>query len=574
LLNCLNMNSLRERIAVARGEKKADIVLKNGQLINVFSGEIYSADVAIYKSHIAGIGDYAGEEEIDLNGRYVAPGFIDSHLHIESSFLTPGELARAVVPHGTTALVCDPHEIANVLGVAGIKYLLEASEGLPLDMFFTVPSCVPATELESSGAKVRVEDIISFVKKDRVIKLGEMMNFPGVLGGKKEVLDKIEAAGEVGVEGHAPGLMGKDLNAYISAGISSDHETTALEEAREKLKAGMQILVREGSSAKNLEAILPLINATNARFFSFCTDDIYPRDLAEGHLNLVIKKAVSLKLDPVLAVQLATINTARYYNLRGYGAVAPGYFADINVISNLEDFGLDMVFKRGKMVASRGRALFEVRHKKNKDVRGTIHIKPFEIEALEISAKSDYAKAIELVPEQILTKSIVVPVKTKGNQVVSDPDGDVLKLVVVERHKSTGNIGLGLVKGFGLKRGALATSVAHDSHNIICVGVEDEDILSAIRRVVELDGGMVAVRGGLVLAELPLPIAGLISDEPLKNVLEKQRKLDKALEELGCKIEYPFGVLSFLTLPVIPEVRLTDKGLVDVAKFKIVNLFE
>ena len=291
-------------------------------------------------------------------------------------------------------------------------------------------------------------------------------------------------------------------------------------------------------------------------------------------MNLIIKKAASLKLDPVLAVQLATINTARYYNLRGYGAVAPGYFADINVISNLEDFGLDMVFKKGKMVASRGRALFEVKQKKNKDVRETIHIKPFEIEALEIKAKSDYAKAIELVPEQILTKSIVVPVKKKGDQVISDPDSDVLKLVVVERHKSTGNIGLGLVKGFGLKRGALATSVAHDSHNIICVGVDDEDILSAVRRVVKLEGGMVVVRGGLVLAELPLPIAGLISDEPLKNVLERQKKLDKALEELGCKIEHAFGVLSFLTLPVIPEMRLTDKGLVDVAKFKIVNLFE
>ena len=364
------------------------------------------------------------------------------------------------------------------------------------------------------------------------------------------------------------------MNAYVSAGISSDHETVSLEEAQEKLKAGMHILVREGSSAKNLEAILPLISAANSRYFSFCTDDIYPKDLAEGHLNTILKKAVSLKLDPIIAVQMVTINPACYYNLKGYGAVAPGYFADLNVISNLEDFGIDMVFKRGKMVSSRGRALFEVKPKKNKDVRETIHIKPFETEALEIKAKSDYAKVIELVPEQILTKSIVAPVKKKKNLVISDPDSDVLKLVVVERHKSTGNMGLGLVKGFGLKRGALATSVAHDSHNIICVGVDDEDIISAVRRVVELKGGMVAVRGGLVLAELPLPIAGLITDVTLKDVLEKQRKLDKAVEELGCKIEHPFGVLSFLSLPVIPEMRLTDKGLVDVAKFKIVNLFE
>lgn len=568
------MNSLKERIAVARGEKKADIVLKNGQLINVFSGEIYSADVALHKEHIAGIGDYSGEQEIDLNGRYVAPGFIDSHLHIESTLLYPGELARVIVPHGTTSIISDPHEIANVLGIAGIKYLLEISKGLPLDMFFTVPSCVPATELETSGAKLHSEEVISLLKEERVIKLGEMMNFPGVLSGQKEVLEKIEAASAVGVEGHAPGLTGKDLNAYISAGVSSDHETVGLEEAREKLKAGMQILVREGSSAKNMEAILPLINSSNARFFCFCTDDIYPRDLTEGHLNKIIKKAVSLKLDPVIAVQMASINAARYYNLKGYGAVAPGYFADINVISNLEDFEVDMVFKKGKMVASRGRPLFEVKLKKKAGVRETVKIKPFEVEALGIRAKADYAKAIELVPGQILTKSIVVAVKKKNGHVVSDPDSDVLKLVVVERHKATGGIGIGLVKGFGLRRGALASSVAHDSHNIICVGVDDEDIVGAIRRVAKLEGGMVAVRGGLVLAELPLPIAGLISDEPLKNVLEKQKKLDEAAKELGARIKYPFGVLSFLALPVIPELRLTDKGLVDVAKFKIVNLFE
>ena len=570
------MNSLRERIAVARGEKKADIVLKNAQLINVFSGEIYPADVAIHKDRVAGIGDYSGEQEIDLNGRYIAPGFIDAHLHIESTLLTPGELARTVLPHGTTAIIADPHEIANVLGKMGIKYLLDISKGLPLDIYFTVPSCVPTSDLETSGAELDAEDIVSLLKNERVIRLGEMMSYPGVLSGKKEVLEKIEAACQagVGIEGHAPGLTGKDLNAYIAAGMSSDHETIALEEAREKMKAGMQILVREGSSAKNLEAILPLINPSNSRFFSFCTDDIYPKDLVKGHINKIIKKAVSLKLDPAIAVQMATINTARYYNLRGYGAVAPGYFADVNVVSNLEDFDVEMVFKRGKIVFQRKRLLFEVKAKKNKEVRETIHIKPFEPEALEIKAKADYAKAIELVPGQILTKSIVVPVKKKGEDIVSDPDSDVLKLTVVERHKASGNIGLGLVKGFGLKKGALATSVAHDSHNIICVGVDEEDMISAVRRVARLEGGMVAVRGGLVLAELPLPIAGLISDEPLKDVLEKLKRLENVFEELGCGIEHPFGILSFLALPVIPELRLTDKGLVDVAKFKIVDLFE
>ncbi len=438
------MNSLKERISVARGEKKADIVLKNGQMVNVFTGEIYPTDVAIYKTHIAGIGDYSGVEEIDLNGRYITPGFIDAHLHIESTLLYPGELARAVVPHGTTAIISDPQGIANVLGAVGIKYLLEASQGLPLDILFTTPSNVPSIELE---------------------------------------------------KGHVSGLLGKDSTAYAASGISSDHEITSLEEAKEKLRVGMQVFIREGSSAKNMEAILPLITPGNARFFSLCTDDIHPVDLAAGHVNKIIQKAVSLKLDPALTIQLATINTARYYNLQNYGAVAPGYFANINVVSNLEDFNVDMVFKNGKLVASRGRPLFDVKVKKKAGIRETIRVKPFEVEALRIRAKSDYAKAIELVSGQTQTKYIVVPVKKKKSQLVSDPDTDVLKLAVVERQKASGNIGLGLVKGFGLKKGALATSVAHDSHNIICVGVEDEDMLSAIRRVVKLGGGMGSCQG-------------------------------------------------------------------------------
>jgi adenine deaminase len=567
-------NSLKERIAIARGEKKADLVLKNGQLINVFSGEIYSADVAVHKDHIAGVGDYSGEEEINLNGKYIAPGFIDSHIHIEGTLLSPAEFARAVLPHGTTAVVTDPHEIANVLGVAGIKYLLEISEGLPLDFFFAVPACVPATELETSGGKVRPEDVASLLKKDRVLRLGEMMNFPGVLAGRKDVLEKIEDACDYGVEGHAPGLKGKDLSAYISAGISSDHESVTLEEAKEKLRNGMQILVREGSSAHNMEALLPLITPANSRFFCFCTDDISPADLEEGHLNRILEKAAALKLDPVTSVQMASINAARYFGLKDYGAVAPGYYADINVIANLEDFKIDMVFKKGKKAAVRGKALFEAKTKKKKAVRETMNVKTIEPSALAIPAAADYIRTIELVPGQILTKSIVASVKKKKGQAVADPASDVLKLAVVERHKASGRIGLGMVKGFGLKKGAIASSVAHDSHNIICVGVEDEDMISAVRRVAQLGGGMVAVRGGLVLAELPLPIAGLMSDQPLAEVVAQQKKLRTVVEKLGCKVEHPFGTLSFLALPVIPELRLTDMGLVDVNKFKIVDLFE
>jgi adenine deaminase len=568
------MNSLKECIAIGRGEKKADIVLKNGQLINVFSGEVYPADVAIHKEQIAGIGDYSGKEEIDLNGRYVAPGFIDPHIHIESSLLTPPQLAYSIVPHGTTTLIAGPHEIVNVLGVEGFKYMLDVSSKIPLDIFFSVPSCVPASEFELAGSKISKSDIVSLLKKDRVIKLGEMMNFPGVLSGKKDVLEKIEAAINCGVEGHAPGLTGKDLNAYIAAGIYSDHETMGLEEAREKLRLGMQVLVREGSSAKNMEAILPLITPANSRFFCFCTDDIYPSDLAKGHLNRVLQKAVSLQLNPVTAIQMVTINPSRFYNLRNYGAIAPGYFADINVLSNLEDFGIDMVFKKGKKVAAKGCPLFEVKMKKNLKVRETMHVKPFEVEALQVNAKSDYAKAIEIVPDQIYTKSITAMVKKQGKLMVSDTGSDILKLVVVERHKATGKMGIGLVKGFGLKKGALATSFAHDAHNIVCVGVDDEDIISAIRRVVDLGGGKVVVRGGLVLADMPLPIAGLMSDKPLDKVVEQQHKLEEVTADLGCKLEHPFGELSFLTLSVIPELKLTALGLVDVKQFKLVDLFE
>ncbi|MFH1826697.1 MAG: adenine deaminase [bacterium] len=568
------MNSLKDRIAVARGEKKANLVLKNGQLINVFSNEVYPADVAIHKDRVAGIGNYVGEKEIDLNGRYIAPGFIDSHIHIESTMLTPCELAKATVAHGTTAIICDPYGIANVLGVKGIKYLLEASEHLPLDFFFTVPSCVPASPFETSGAKISTEEMTSLLKNRRVLKLGEMMSYPEVLAGKKEILDKIEIACQVGIEGHAPGLTGPNLNAYVAAGMSSDHESISAEEANEKLKAGLQILVREGSSAQNLAAILPLITAADDRFFCFCTDDICPADLAKGHMNTIIKKAVALKLDPILAIRLASLNVARYYQLKDYGVVAPGYYADINILSNLEDFTVDMVFKRGKQVANKGHAQFEFKSKKLKQVRDSINIKSFELEDLQITAKSDYALGIELVPHQNITKAIVVPAKTKGKTVTSDIESDILKLVVVERHKASGNIGLGLVKGFGIKCGALATSVAHDAHNIVCVGVDDEDIVSAVRRVAQLGGGMVAVKGGLVLAELALPIAGLMSDQALDKVLEHQKKLDKAVADLDCKVDQPFGVLSYLTLPVIPELRLTDLGLVDVVKSKIVDLFE
>ncbi|MEA3494070.1 MAG: adenine deaminase C-terminal domain-containing protein [Candidatus Margulisiibacteriota bacterium] len=491
------MNGLKERMAVSRGEKKAGLVLKNGQLINVFSGEIYPADVAIHKERIAGVGDYSGEEEIDLNGRYVAPGFIDGHVHIESSLLTPPELAHAVVPHGTTTVIAGPHEIVNIMGEDGFKYIREVSAKLPLDIHFSV------------------SDELLFA-----------------------------------------------------------HEATTAGEAKNKLRSGSQVLVREGSSAKNMEAIIPLIDQVNQSFFCFCTDDIYPADLEAGHLNEILKKAVSYNFDPMTAIRMVTINPARFYGLTAYGVVAPGYFADINVLSNLEDFGVDMVFKRGKKVAAKGRALFEVKVKKNKAVRETMHVKPFEVDELQVTAKSDYAKAIEIIPGQTVTKAIVAVVKKKDKLLVSDPGSDILKVAVVERHRSSGRIGIGLVKGFGLKKGAIATSFAHNAHNIVCVGVDDEDMISAIRRVERLGGGKVVVSGGLVLGELPLPIAGLMSDKPLIQVAVEQKKIDKVCADFGSKIDHPFGALSFLTLADIPELKITANGLMDVNKRKIVDLFE
>jgi adenine deaminase len=568
------MANLRELISVARGEKKADLLLKNGQLVNVLSSEIYPVSVAIHKDRIVGVGDYQAEKVVDLNGQYICPGFIDAHVHIESSMLVPSQFSLATVPHGVTSIIADPHEIANVLGIAGIKYLLEASANLPQDMFFMLPSCVPATTMETSGADLKAKDLKPLLRKDRVLGLAELMNFPGVLCKNEDILDKIGMTQEGIIDGHCPNLSGKDLAAYILSGPSSDHECTTLEEAREKLRLGMQIFVRESSSAKNMQALLGAITKGNARGFSFCTDDMYPKDLIHGSMDRVLAKAVELGLDPMLAVQLATINTAEHYGLRKMGAIAPGYLADIAVVNNLHDFKVSMVVKSGKIVVEKGRANFKPVVKKRAAVKETVSVKPLKISDVKVKAKDKYANVIQVVPGQVLTKKVKAEVIVENGLALSDPNIDILKLLVVERHKATGNIGLAFVKGFGLKKGAIASSVSHDSHNIIAVGVTDEDILSAVREVIKLKGGMVVVSGGLVLAELPLPVAGLMSEEPLEDVVEKFDKLEASAQEIGCTLPHPFGTLSFLALPVIPELKLTDKGLVDVSEFKVIDLFE
>lgn len=566
-------NDLKRRIAAARGVQKADLVLKGGSLVNVFSGEIYRTDIAVIGGKIAGLGSYDGRTVIDVSSKFILPGFIDSHVHIESSMLTPAEFARAALPHGTTAVIADPHEIANVLGKTGIHYMLSASEGLPLDFYFMLPSCVPTTSLETSGARLSAADLLPFLKHKRILGLAEMMNYPGVLRGEPGVLRKLKAFSHTVIDGHAPALSGNDLSAYAGAGISSDHECTTADEAQRKVRLGMTIFMREGSSAKDLGALLPAITQANAQFFTLATDDFQPGDLKKGSINQLIKKAIGLGLDPITAVRMATLNTARHFGLRHKGAVLPGYDADMVVIDDLDSFVVEKVFKLGSLVAEGGTCITNIRNRHHERTKGTIKTGPIGIQDLRLKAKSGRARVIELIPDQIETKCSILSVTVQGGSVVSDIQKDILKLVVIERHKATGNRGFGLIKGLGLKAGAIAATVAHDSHNIITSGTTDEDILAAVSRVQKIHGGLVVVNNGKVVAEIPLPVAGLMSDKPLDVVVKKLTELDSAIKGLGVTIEHPFGILSFLALPVIPELKLTDKGLVDVKQFKIVDLF-
>jgi len=486
--------------------------------------------------------------------------------------LHPAQYARAIVPHGVAAIVSDLHEIANVAGFAGIRYIMNWVRRLPLELFLMVPSCVPATDLETAGDRLTAEDVRTALRWKNVIGLGEMMNFPGVLAQDESVLAKLSISHDHIVDGHAPSLKGKDLNAYISAGIYSDHECVTYEEALEKMRRGMHIMIREGSSERNLESLLPLINDYTYQRCFFVVDDRNCAHLVrDGDIDAVVRKAVRLGLAPVRAIQLATINPARYFCLQSMGAVSPGYYADMIVLNDLASLKVDMVFHRGKLVARDGQPLFYP-PSSDKGLSHTMHIKPFEISALRIPASRRYDPIIEVVPGQIITKKVSEKVKLNGDQVVPDLERDILKLVVVERHRATGNIGRGLVKGFGLRRGALASSLAHDSHNIVAVGTNDSDIYAAVKEVERLGGGMVIANQGKVLSSLPLPIAGLLSDLPLEVVTAKLEYLGKTVREMGTKLASPFSTLSFLALPVIPELRLTDRGLVEVTTSESHNI--
>ena len=566
---------LQQRIKAARRQIPSDLVLKKGRVVNVFSGEILERDVAVHQGVIVGVGEeYTGAQEVDVRGRYIAPGLIDGHMHIESTMLIPSQLAVSLLAHGTTAIVCDPHEIANVMGVEGIRFMLRESEALPFDVFFMAPSCVPATSLETSGASLDEEALASLRQEPRILGLAEVMNFPGVLAGDEKVLEKLKLFKGRVIDGHAPSLGGYDLQAYCSAGIQSDHETSDLREAEEKLRAGMMIMIREGTSAKNLEALAPLVTRKNSRQFCLVTDDLHPEDLLEkGHLDHVLRKAVQLGLDPLTALQMVTLNPAEYFRLGGRGAVAPGYRADLAVMENLEGFAAERVYKDGRLVSLHGKVSAFPRKGEEDLPSWPIRISPLSAETFGIRKQGARARIIEVIPGQILTKERVEEVLSVDGWVISDIHKDVLKLMVLERHKGTGRIGRGLVRGFGLRKGALASSVAHDSHNLIAVGVENRDLLTAVEEVRRMGGGLVAAEGGRVLAKTALEIGGLMSKEPLESLGRQVKTVSRAAESLGCLLPEPFMALSFLSLPVIPELKLTDKGLVDVRIFAHVPLF-
>ena len=567
--------TLKQRIKAARREIAADLVFKKGKVINVFSGAIHECDVAVHGGFIVGLGDdYHGKEEIEAKGKWITPGMIDGHIHIESSMLLPSRLASALLPHGTTTIISDPHEIGNVMGIEGIRYMLRESQSIPFDIFFMAPSCVPATHLETSGAQLSASDLEKLKDEPRILGLAEMMNYPGVLGGDPDVLEKLILFNDKIIDGHGPSLKGYDLQAYLTAGIRSDHETCERMEGMEKLESGMMLMIREGTSAKNLEELIPLVNDRNVRRICLVSDDIHPQDLLlRGHLDFLIKKAIQKGLNPVNAVLMTTLNPAEYFGLKKRGAIAPGYCADLIVVSDLDNFIVERVYKDGCLVVERGELVGYPHNDEQSIESRPLNILPIRPESFRIREAGTRARIIELVPGQILTGIGYESIKSENGQVLSDIETDTLKLAVVERHKGTGRIGLGLVRGFGLKKGAMASSVAHDSHNIIAVGVNDQDLHRAVEEVKEMGGGMAVTSGDRVLARVPLEVAGLMSRESLENLAEQLRDVNMAASASGCHLPEPFMSLSFLALPVIPEIRLTDMGLVDVKKFDLVPLF-
>ncbi len=536
-------------------------------MLSVFTKEWLETDIAIADGVVAGLGSYDGRESLDATGRWVVPGFIDSHMHLESTKLLPDEFARLVLPLGTTAVVADPHELANVLGTDGVHWLLDACEGLPLDFYFMASSCIPASAFESPRRPLLSGDLESLLRRRRVLGLAEMMNFPGVIAGDESELVKLELAGEAHVDGHAPGVLGRELNAYAAAGIRSDHEALTAEEGRQRLQAGMWLLIREASMARNLHALLPLVAELGTSNIAFCTDDRDPEDISEnGHINGMVRDAVAAGIRPEDALILATYNPAVWHRLWHLGAIAPSYQADLLVLPDLVSFEPEVVLKKGRRidVIARPEVPEWVKH--------SVRIKPVSDADFRIPWNGGRARVIGLVPDQVITESLVEEPTAMNGHAIADPARDLVKIAVVERHLGTGRIGLGFVHGSGLTRGALASTVAHDAHNIVVVGVSDDDMARAVTRLAEIGGGIVAIEDGVIRAELPLPVAGLLADAPLSEVIERSLACNNAARRLGWTGATPFLTLSFLALSVIPHLKITDRGLVDVDRFELVPL--
>lgn len=558
----------RKRVRVAQGQEPADLVLAGGAIVDVFAGDTYRADVAIVDGVIAGIGDYPqAEERLDVSGKWVAPSFIDAHVHTESALVWLPEFARAVVPHGTGAVVTDPHEVANIAGLPGLDAMRAAARDLPLGVFFTVPSCVPASAWESPGAAFGPQEIAQVLAWPESVGLGELMNFPGVLSGDDDIAAKLAVSAGRRRDGHAPGLRGKALQAYVGSGPGSDHESTTMAEAEEKLRAGQMVMIREGSSARNMAALLPLVTDATYPRCCFCSDD---RDvhtlLHDGHMDATLRQAIAMGMHPVRAIRLASWNAADYWRLDGWGAVAPGYRANLVILDDLHDVRVGMTLFDGQVVARDGAmsdGAITGTMAIPDSLRDTMHLAPLHLSDLRLDP-SDARQAVGVIPGEIATNLLQVKPEIRDGWAVAAPERDLLKLVCVERHKATGRAGVGYVQGFGLQRGALASSIAHDAHNIVAVGADDSDILRAIATVAESGGGLVVVADGRVLAHLPLPIAGILSDKPLMETASAYAEVEEAARALGSALPSPFGLLAFLALSVIPEARVTDRGFVRV----------
>ncbi len=555
---------------IARGIKKADLVLKNCSIINVFSHEIEHSDIAIQNGLIVGIGSYQGETEIDVNGKYVAPGLIDGHVHIESSMLTPSEFSKLIIPFGTTRIIADPHEIANVKGVKGLGFMLKSSMDTPLKVHIMIPSCVPATAYETSGSTIDSEDIYSLKKREGILGLGEVMDYPSVIHAEKAMLDKLSIMETANIDGHSPGVTGNDLNAYLLHHIKTDHECTTIEELNEKVNRGMYIHLREGSATRNVKSLAKGVTAFNSHRLLFCTDDKHPMDIvSEGHINYNINIAINEGVDPITAIQMATINIATCYQLKQVGAIAPGYVADIIIFDDLQQIDPTHVFIDGLLVAKQKQVLFETHKFKNIHVTNSVN---FNIEnvKLDLPLQSDYVKVIQLIENNVTTKEVHRHVTVENGVYVNNTNDDILKIAVIERHHYTKNVGVGLLEGYGLKNGAIAMTIAHDSHNLVVVGDNDKDMLVAIKELHNIQGGITIVSDGKVIESLQLEIAGLMTNEDYSIVEEKLISMEKEALKLGVnhEVDDPFISLAFMSLPVIPSLKITDRGLFDVTSFK------